>query len=118
MGLQLRGGDFDVLAARVSPEGKVLDKSPIALGAGAGNQVLADVASDGKGFLGVWQGFVGDGFCASAPPAPRAGPSTSGPGRSRRSPGAERTTSWSQPTSISTRPGWAPTGRPRARARG
>ena len=67
------GRDFDVLAARVSPEGKVLDKSPIALGAGAGNQVLADVASDGKGFLVVWQGFVGDGFRASARPVSAAG---------------------------------------------
>jgi len=51
------GRDYDVLGARVSPGGKVLDADPVAIAAGAGTQALPDVASDGKGFLVVWQGL-------------------------------------------------------------
>jgi hypothetical protein len=50
------GKDYDVLGARVSLEGKVLDAEPIKLAVGPGNQALPDVASDGTGFLIVWQG--------------------------------------------------------------
>ncbi len=51
------GKDHDILAARVSPEGKVLDTKPIAVAVGPRSQVLPDVASDGKNFLVVWQGM-------------------------------------------------------------
>ncbi|HPD15885.1 MAG TPA: hypothetical protein PLE19_13100 [Planctomycetota bacterium] len=53
------GKDYDVLAARVSPEGKVLDAEPIAVAAGPRTQALPAVASDGQGFLVVWQGLAG-----------------------------------------------------------
>ena len=52
------GKDYDVLAARILPEGKVLDSEPIEIAASPRNQVLPDVASDGKGFLVAWQGAV------------------------------------------------------------
>jgi len=55
--------DYDVLGARVSAAGEVLDATPLRLGTGAGNQVLPEVASDGKGFLVVWQSG-GHGFAA------------------------------------------------------
>jgi hypothetical protein len=51
------GADYDVLAARVSADGKLLDAEPIKIAAGPHNQALPDVASDGEGFLVVWQGF-------------------------------------------------------------
>jgi hypothetical protein len=51
------GRDADVLAARVSPEGKLLDAGPIALAAGPANEALPDVAGDGRDFLVVWQSF-------------------------------------------------------------
>ncbi len=54
------GKDYDVLVARVSKEGKVLDGEPIAIAAGPRTQALPSVASDGKGFLVAWQGLVGD----------------------------------------------------------
>ncbi len=54
------GKDCDVLAARVSKEGKVLDAEPIAVAAAPRTQALPAVASDGKGFLVVWQGMVGE----------------------------------------------------------
>ncbi len=50
--------DYDVLAARLSPEGKVLDAKPIVVAGGPGGQVSPDAASDGKGFAVVWQGPV------------------------------------------------------------
>jgi len=64
------GKDYDILAARISPEGKVLDREPLAVAAGPRNQVLADVAGDGQGFLVVWQGLQGEetdfrGFAAA-----------------------------------------------------
>ncbi|MBM4032897.1 MAG: hypothetical protein FJ291_14070 [Planctomycetes bacterium] len=52
--------DYDVLAARVSTEGKVLDAEPLAVAAGPRTQALPTVASDGKGFLVVWQALVGE----------------------------------------------------------
>jgi len=54
------GKDCDVLGARVSPQGEVLDARPIAVGAGPRSQVLPDVAADDKGFLVVWHGFQGE----------------------------------------------------------
>lgn len=50
--------DYDILAVRISEQGEVLDNDPIVIAGGPHNQVLPDVASDGKGFMVVWQGFV------------------------------------------------------------
>lgn len=52
------GKAYDVLGARISPAGKVLDADPLPVAAGPDNQALPDVASDGDGFLAVWQGVV------------------------------------------------------------
>ena len=52
--------DYDVLGARISPEGKVLDAEPIKIAAGPRTQALPDVASDGKAFVVVWQGLQGN----------------------------------------------------------
>ncbi|HUT35141.1 MAG TPA: hypothetical protein VNE39_16740 [Planctomycetota bacterium] len=54
------GKDCDVLGARVSPEGKVLDAQPIAIAAAPRTQAMPDVAADDKGFLAVWHAFQGD----------------------------------------------------------
>jgi len=51
------GKDWDVYAARVSPDGKVLDPDGIAVGAGINNQAMPDVAWDGKAFQVVWMDF-------------------------------------------------------------
>jgi len=51
------GKDDDVLAARVSITGKVLDPEPISIAAGARTQTLPDVAADDEGFLVVWTGY-------------------------------------------------------------
>lgn len=58
---EMRGGSgYDICAARVSVEGKVLDTAPLALERSDRSQVLPDVASDGKGFVVVWQGLKGE----------------------------------------------------------
>jgi hypothetical protein len=49
--------DYDVLAARITIAGRILDTNPIMIAGGPHNQVLPDVASDDKGFMVVWQGF-------------------------------------------------------------
>ncbi len=49
--------DYDVYAARVSPEGKVLDPEGIRVSGGPHNQALPRVAFDGENFLVVWQDF-------------------------------------------------------------
>jgi hypothetical protein len=54
------GKDCDVLAARVSPEGKVLDDQPITVAAGPRTQAMPDVAADDKGFMVAWHGFAGE----------------------------------------------------------
>lgn len=51
------GKDYDVYAARVSPEGKALDAEGVLLVVGAHNQAEPAVAFDGKDFLVVWQDF-------------------------------------------------------------
>ncbi len=49
--------DWDVYAARVTPEGKVLDKDGFLVSGGAHNQALPEVAWDGKAFQVVWQDY-------------------------------------------------------------
>jgi hypothetical protein len=51
------GKDWDVYAARVSPEGKVLDPDGILVAGGAHNQAFPRVAWDGRNFQVVWQDF-------------------------------------------------------------
>ncbi|MBW1677032.1 MAG: hypothetical protein JRJ79_10600 [Deltaproteobacteria bacterium] len=53
------GEDCDVLGARVSLEGKVLDPAPMPIGIGPRTQAMPDVAADDEGFLVVWHGFQG-----------------------------------------------------------
>jgi len=53
------GEDCDVLGARVSLEGRVLDRAPLSIGTGPRTQAMPDVAADDKGFLVVWHGFQG-----------------------------------------------------------
>lgn len=49
--------DWDVYAARVTPEGKVLDPDGILVAGGAHNQAVPEVGWDGKNFQVVWQDF-------------------------------------------------------------
>ncbi len=49
--------DWDVYAARVTPEGKVLDPKGILVAGGAHNQAVPELAWDGKNFQVVWQDF-------------------------------------------------------------
>lgn len=49
--------DYDVLAARLSPDGQRLDDAPIQVAAGPHNQALPDVAADDAGFFVVWQAY-------------------------------------------------------------
>ncbi|MBA4387397.1 MAG: hypothetical protein C0404_05410 [Verrucomicrobia bacterium] len=51
------GKDYDVCAARVSPDGKVLDPDGITVSGGAHNQAEPRVAWDGKTFVVVWSDF-------------------------------------------------------------
>jgi hypothetical protein len=53
------GKDYDVLGARILPEGAVLDSQPIAIAAGPRTQSVPDVASDGRDFLVAWQAVQG-----------------------------------------------------------
>jgi hypothetical protein len=48
------GKDYDVYAARVTPEGKTLDPDGILVSGGERNQCVPRVAFDGKTFLVVW----------------------------------------------------------------
>lgn len=48
------GRDWDVFAARVSPDGKVLDPDGFPVADGPGNQVHPNLASDGKQTFLVW----------------------------------------------------------------
>jgi hypothetical protein len=51
------GKDWDVYAARVSPEGEVLDPDGFLVSGGKHNQAKPRVVWDGKTFLVVWQDF-------------------------------------------------------------
>jgi hypothetical protein len=47
----------DLLGARVSPAGTVLDPTPIVVSAASDDQVAADLAFDGTNYLVVWQDY-------------------------------------------------------------
>ena len=49
------GSHYDIAGARVTSAGKVLDSQGIAISTAGGNQVYPAVASDGSGYLVVWQ---------------------------------------------------------------
>ncbi len=49
--------DYDVRAARVSPDGKVLDPEGLLVAGGAHNQAMPKACFDGKSFFVVWQDF-------------------------------------------------------------
>lgn len=53
------GSDFDILGARISSDGSVLDENPLPLCTLSRTQVFPDVTADNKGFMVVWQGFQG-----------------------------------------------------------
>jgi hypothetical protein len=55
------GNDFDVLGARISPAGTVLDSVPIPFAVAARSQVLPDLSESKTGFIVVWQGFQSTG---------------------------------------------------------
>ncbi len=64
------GKHCNILAARVDADGKLLDNRPIAVAVAPRTQALPDVASNGRNFLVVWQGLVGEetsyrGFAAT-----------------------------------------------------
>lgn len=55
------GKDLDLYAARVTSDGKVLDKDGFLIAGGTNNQCCPAVAPGEGNFLVVWQGFPGDG---------------------------------------------------------
>jgi hypothetical protein len=59
---QAAGKDYDVYAARVTPDGKVLDPDGILVCGGKGNQANPRAAWDGKAFVVVWQDFRNGSF--------------------------------------------------------
>jgi hypothetical protein len=53
--------DYDVYAARVSADGKVLDPEGILVAGGAHNQCQPDVTWNGENFLVIWRNWVAEG---------------------------------------------------------
>ncbi|MGK4005747.1 hypothetical protein WMF31_24175 [Sorangium sp. So ce1036] len=67
----------DVLAARVAPDGTVLDPEPLVVAAGAGDEGVPAVTFDGTHYVVVWAddtGFYGDPYAASDIRAARISP--------------------------------------------
>jgi hypothetical protein len=54
------GKDYDVLGARIAPEGKVLDAQPLTIAVGPRTQSVPDAASDGEDLLVVCQAVRGE----------------------------------------------------------
>ncbi|MCX7804394.1 MAG: hypothetical protein N3A38_04295 [Planctomycetota bacterium] len=57
--------DFDVYAARVTPEGKVLDPDGILVAGGGNNQCSPDVAFNGESFLVAWRSWENNKYMAA-----------------------------------------------------
>lgn len=64
------GKDFDILGARISLEGKIIDNEPIKIAVESRTQALPDIASDGNSFLVAWQGVEGESTKYSGYAAP------------------------------------------------
>ena len=62
--------DYDVYAARVTPEGKVLDADGILISGGPHNQVRPRLAFDGENFIVAWQDARGGIYYARVSPDP------------------------------------------------
>jgi hypothetical protein len=63
--------DYDVYAARVTPEGKVLDADGILVSGGAHNQCKPRLAFDGENFIVAWMDFrngIYQVYCARVSP--------------------------------------------------
>jgi hypothetical protein len=58
------GKDDDILAARISSDGNVLDAEPMVIAGGPRTQTMPDIAADDDGFMVVWHAFPGDDFQA------------------------------------------------------
>jgi hypothetical protein len=57
-----RNNAYDVYGARVSADGSVLEPSGLAISVATGAQEFPDVASDGSGYLAVWQDKRSGGY--------------------------------------------------------
>lgn len=56
--------DYDVYAARITPEGKILDTDGILISGGPKNQVRPRLGFDGENFIVAWQDARGGIYCA------------------------------------------------------
>jgi hypothetical protein len=56
--------DYDIYAARVSADGKVLDPDGLLVAGGGHNQCSADVAWGGENFLVAWRSYEGNRYFA------------------------------------------------------
>lgn len=54
--------DWDVYAARIKPDGKLIDDNGLLVAGGAHNQALPDVTWGGKNFWVIWQDFRSGDF--------------------------------------------------------
>jgi len=54
------GKDDDILGARISMTGKLIDTKPLVIASAPRSQVMPDVDADDEGFMVVWHGFQGD----------------------------------------------------------
>jgi len=71
------GRDWDVYAARVSPDGRVRERNGFLVAGGAGNQASPVLAPAGSGFLVVWQHYDRY-YRLQAATIPAAGPAAPG----------------------------------------
>jgi hypothetical protein len=64
-----RGGASDIIGARVTPAGVVLDSAGIAISTAADDQTAPALAFDGENFLVVWEIYYGGVYAARVSPA-------------------------------------------------